>query len=111
LTFANEHLLSYRKLLGVLGILFLLTVVTILVSRIDLGWLNIWIALMVASIKSSFVLMYFMHLKYESKLFLLTFTITVFIVAILISFMFWDISFRPVTSFMDINRGVHVSYC
>lgn len=91
----DNHVLSYRNLLGILGILFILTVITILVSKIDLGWLNIWVALMVASVKSSFVLLYFMHLKYENRIFLITFIGTVFLVAVLIAFMFLDISFRP----------------
>lgn len=91
---AEDHILSYRKLLGVLAALFVLTMITILASRIDLGRLNIWIALTIASIKSSFVLLYFMHLKYENKLFIMTFLMTIFFVAVLIGFMFWDIAFR-----------------
>ena len=91
---AEDHILSYKQLLGVLGTLFALTIITILASRIDLGWLNVWIALMIASIKSSFVLLFFMHLKYENKLFVLTFIMTIFFVAILIGFMFWDVAFR-----------------
>ncbi len=71
-----------------------MTMITILASRIDLGRLNIWIALMIASIKSSFVLLYFMHLKYENKIFVITFLMTIFFVAILIGFMFWDIAYR-----------------
>ena len=94
MTTAEDHILSYKKLLGVLAALFVLTVITILASRVDMGQLNIWIALMIASIKSSFVLLYFMHLKYESKLFIMTFLMTIFFVAVLIGFMFWDIAFR-----------------
>jgi len=94
LTTAEDHILSYKNLLSVLGILFILTVITILASRFDLGWLNIWIALLIASIKSSFVLLYFMHLKYENKLFIMMFLMTIFFVAVLIGFMFWDIAFR-----------------
>ncbi len=90
----EDHILSYKQLLGVLGVLFLMTMITILASRIDLGRLNIWIALMIASIKSSFVLLYFMHLKYENKIFVITFLMTIFFVAILIGFMFWDIAYR-----------------
>ena len=94
MTTAEDHILSYKKLLSILGILFALTVITILASRIDLGGLNIWIALMIASVKSSFVLLYFMHLKYENKVFIMTFLMTIFFVAILIGFMFWDVAFR-----------------
>jgi cytochrome c oxidase subunit 4 len=87
-------MLSYKQLLSVLAILIALTAITILASKIDLGPLNIWMALLIASVKSSFVLLYFMHLKYEHKVFMITFLITVFTVAILIGFMFWDIAWR-----------------
>lgn len=94
MTTAGGHILTYKKLLGVLSILFLLTVVTISASRFDLGWLNIWIALLIASTKSSLVLLYFMHLKYENKVFIATFLMTIFFVAVFIGFMFLDVAFR-----------------
>ena len=91
----NEHILSYGKLLAVLGVLFVLTVITILVSTVDLGAANIWAALLIASVKATFVLLFFMHLKYErSKAFAITFVVTVFCVALLIGFLFWDVSYR-----------------
>lgn len=90
----QEHMLSYKQLLGVLGILFGLTIVTILASKIDLGALNIWLALLIASVKSSFVLLFFMHLKYEPKVFAIGFVVTIFTVATLIGLMFFDLSFR-----------------
>lgn len=91
---AEAHILSYKQLLGVLAILMVLTVITVLASTIDLGALNIWLALLIASVKASFVLMFFMHLKYESKVFMVTFLVTVFTVAIFIGFLFWDVAFR-----------------
>ncbi len=94
MTTSDDHVLSYKTLLSVLGALFLMTVITILASRIDLGRWNVWIALVIAAIKSSFVLLFFMHLKYENKLFILTFLMTIFFVAVLIGFMFWDVAFR-----------------
>ena len=94
MTPTENHILSYRALLGVLGILITLTGVTILVSRLDVGWLNTVNALLIATIKSSFVLLYFMHLKYENRIILWTFMITVCVVAILVGFLFWDIAYR-----------------
>jgi cytochrome c oxidase subunit 4 len=90
----EEHILSYRALAGVLGILLLLTAVTVTVSRFDLGALNIWVAILIAACKSSFVLLFFMHLRYESRLIKMTFLMTVVILALLIGFIFWDVSFR-----------------
>lgn len=91
---SDVHILPYRTLLCVLGALFGLTGVTIAVSTIDLGWMNVWVALLIASVKSSVVLLFFMHLRYENKLFLITFLVTVFFVAVLIGLMFWDVAFR-----------------
>ena len=91
----SEHILSYRKLLAVLGVLLVLTMITILISTVDLGAANIWAALLIASVKATFVLLFFMHLKYEQSMaFAITFVVTVFCVALLIGFLFWDISYR-----------------
>jgi cytochrome c oxidase subunit 4 len=90
----ENHVLSYPKLAMVLGVLLGLTSITIAISRIDLGVLNIWIAIVIASIKSSFVLLFFMHLKYESRLVRITVIGTIGCLAVLIGFIFWDISFR-----------------
>ncbi len=90
----QEHMLSYKQLAAVLGVLFVLTIITILASKIDLGAMNIWLALLIASIKSSFVLLFFMHLKYEPRVFAIGFLVTIFTVATLIGLMFFDLSFR-----------------
>lgn len=90
----HQHTQSYTRLLTVLGALLALTGITVAVSRIELGALNIWMAILIASIKSSLVLLFFMHLKYEGRFIRITFLVTIFTLAILISFLFWDISFR-----------------
>lgn len=90
----QEHMLSYKQLAAVLGVLFVLTIITILASKVDLGAMNIWLALLIASVKSSFVLLFFMHLKYEPKVFAIGFLVTIFTVATLIGLMFFDLSFR-----------------
>lgn len=90
----EDHILSYKTLLTVLGALFVLTAVTVGVSRIDLGPLNIAVALAVASTKGTLVLLYFMHLKFESTFLKWSFVITIGLLAILIGFLFWDVAFR-----------------
>jgi len=86
--------LSYGRLLLVLGCLYILTGITVFSSQVDLGAFNIWVILLIASIKASLVLLFFMHLKYEPPLLKRTFIATIFILAIFISFMFWDVAFR-----------------
>ena len=93
---SNEqpHIVSYGALAAVLAGLLVLTAVTVLVSRIDLGALNIWVAIAVAAVKSSLVLLFFMHLWWEGRLIKVTFLSTVLTLALLIGFLFWDIAFR-----------------
>jgi cytochrome c oxidase subunit 4 len=45
--------------------LLLLTGVTVSAAGVDLGRLSVLIVLVIAGIKSTLVLLYFMHLKYE----------------------------------------------
>jgi cytochrome c oxidase subunit 4 len=90
----NPGPLSYGKLLLVLGCLCTLTGLTVFSSQLDLGPFNVWVTLLIASTKASLVLLFFMHLKYEPPLLQRTFIATIFILAIFISFMFWDVAFR-----------------
>jgi len=48
--------------------LMVMTAITVYVSYINFGMLNIVIALVVASIKASIVALYFMHLKFEDSI-------------------------------------------
>jgi cytochrome c oxidase subunit 4 len=59
---------SRRTMLAVFAALLLLTVVTVLVSYVDLGAGNVVVALLIASAKASLVALFFMHLKGESRL-------------------------------------------
>ena len=90
----SQHSLSYTSLALVLAGLLTLTGLTVGVSYIDLGKLNVWVALLVASAKSTLVLLFFMHLKYETRVIKVSFVSTVIVLAVMISFTFWDVAFR-----------------
>jgi cytochrome c oxidase subunit 4 len=47
--------------------LLVLTVVTTLVARVDLGPLNTVVALVIATFKALLVVLFFMHVKYTSE--------------------------------------------
>lgn len=53
---------------AVFAALLALTAVTVLASYVDLGMMNVAVALLIASAKASLVALYFMHLKGESPL-------------------------------------------
>ncbi len=70
-TIENEknHIIPYKTFLYVLAGLIALTLTSVTLTRISLGTLTVVIALIIAGIKSSFVLRIFMHLKFENKMF------------------------------------------
>jgi len=57
-----------RIYLVVWGALVVLTAVTVAVSYVHLGLMNVVVALLIASAKASLVALFFMHLRYESRL-------------------------------------------
>jgi len=62
----HAHPLPLKVLFSVYGILVALTLLTVAVAYMPLGKLNIWVALIIAVTKASFVVLYFMHLKYDN---------------------------------------------
>jgi cytochrome c oxidase subunit IV len=65
----KNHIIPYRSILLVLALLITLTLTSVAVTQISLGTLTVTIALIIAAIKSSFVLRIFMHLKFEKSMF------------------------------------------
>ena len=47
--------------------LLILTVVTVAVAQVDLGWLNIYVAMFVAMIKAAFVIFFFMGVRWDES--------------------------------------------
>jgi cytochrome c oxidase subunit IV len=62
----QEHVVPYTVYLAVFGALMVLTGLTVVVAFFDLGNLNVAVALAVAVIKATLVVLFFMHVKYAS---------------------------------------------
>ncbi len=90
----KHHILSFTQLGMVLALLLVLTGVTVGVSYLDLGFFNVPIALAIACTKVSFVLLFFMHLKYEGRVINISFISTVLVLVLLIGLTFFDVAFR-----------------
>ena len=84
----------YRTFILIWGALLLLTATTVAVSRVHLGALNVWVALGVASIKSSLVIFFFMHLRQEGRLFKICLLLMLVILAIFVGMTFLDVLYR-----------------
>jgi cytochrome c oxidase subunit 4 len=63
------HVAAPKVLLGTLGALMFLTVITVTATKIDLGpAYNLALAMAIAVVKATLVVLFFMHLRYD-KLF------------------------------------------
>ncbi len=91
---SESHIVEYKTLGLTLAALLVLTGVTVGATSIDLGWVNVWIALMIASVKAGFVLLVFMHMRWEGRTLQWSFLATVLFLAVMIGFIFWDVAFR-----------------
>jgi cytochrome c oxidase subunit 4 len=60
------HIVSMPVMIGTFLALLILTFITVAVTRVDLGDMNIVIAIAIATVKASLVAMYFMHLRYDA---------------------------------------------
>jgi len=90
----QSHIVPYRTLIYVWIGLLLFTGLTVLVAQFNLGMFNVWVALLIAAGKSALVIAFFMHLKYETRLFRLALFSALAILAIFIGFTFFDVLYR-----------------
>ncbi len=74
--------------------LLFLTGVTIEAAHLQLGEWSMLANLLIASTKASLVLWFFMHLKYERRLFKLLLFVPLITVSIIIGLTFFDIWYR-----------------
>ena len=88
------HIVPYRVFVIVWLVLLVLTGVTVAVSQVHLGALNIWVALAIASIKSGLVIFFFMHMKFEHLYYKVYLFLTLVILAIFIGLTFTDVLYR-----------------
>ena len=64
----QHHIVPKRIYYAVFAALLALTWITVAVSKIDLGRLNTVVALAIAVIKALLVILFFMHVRYSSRL-------------------------------------------
>ncbi len=84
------HIVPLWVYLTVGGGLFILTGITVAVSFIPLGGWNVVVALGIATLKATLVALFFMHLLYDKKIFLVVFLLAILFVGIFIIFTMFD---------------------
>ena len=90
----NDHIIPYHTFLLVLAGLILLTLTSVAVTKIYLGTLTVFIALLIAAVKSAFVLRIFMHLKFENKMFTIMVIAVILLIGVVILITLLDYLYR-----------------
>ena len=92
---SGPHILPLRIYLGVAGALLVLTAITVFAAQTDFGSWNLVVALLIAAAKAILVALFFMHLKYDNKIYSVIFVGAILFLGIFITF----------TMFDTLNRG------
>ncbi len=93
----SEHVMPKKLYFMVFAALIALTLTTTVVATIDLGPLNIVIALLIAMSKATLVVLFFMHLKWSTRLTHIVAVTALFWLAILITLTLSDYTTRQWT--------------
>ena len=89
---SHHHVSPKHVYVGVFAALLVLTVITYLVSYADLGPASLPVAMVVACMKASLVIAFFMHLKYEDRTFAFMFVTALVFVGVFFTVTLYDLS-------------------
>ncbi|MGN6370259.1 MAG: cytochrome C oxidase subunit IV family protein [Phycisphaerae bacterium] len=84
------HVVPFKILLAVFGSLVVLTIITYLASLVNFGEFNLVVALAIAVIKASLVVLFFMHLRWDRPFNAIVFVGCIIFVAIFLGFTLID---------------------
>ena len=86
------HVASKKVLFGTWGTLMVLTVVTVLASKVHFGTaeINLVVAMMIAIIKATLVCLFFMHLKYDKLFHTVVFVSAILLATLFVTFALMD---------------------
>ena len=90
----HGHVTPLGVYLAIFATLMVLTGVTVAVAYVNLGQLNVFIALGIAGFKATLVVLYFMHVAYASRLTKLFAMTGIFFLAILLGLTMMDYGSR-----------------
>jgi cytochrome c oxidase subunit 4 len=84
------HIVPAKLYVTIWAILMVLTLTTVLVSEVPLGPFNIVVALLIATLKGTLVVLFFMHLRYSPKLTMATVVAAMFFLFLLLGLTMTD---------------------
>ncbi len=86
----TSHLAPVSLYVGIWAALMVCTGLTVFAASLELGIFNIVVALLIATIKGTLVVLFFMHLRYSTKLTMVTVAAAIFFLFILFSLSMTD---------------------
>jgi cytochrome c oxidase subunit IV len=98
----TQHKITPKTYYQIFGFLMLFTAITVAVAFVDLGPLNIAVAIGIAILKAVLVVLYFMHVRYSEQVIWIYIGSAVFCLLLLIAYLygdFWTRSWIHVSSF------------
>lgn len=87
---SGEHIVSPKLYVGVFLFLMVMTGLTVFAASIDLGWANPVVALVIATMKATTVILFFMHVKYSPRLTQVVIVSTLFFLFLLLGLTMTD---------------------
>ena len=92
----SEHIVPVRIYVTIFLVLMAGTALTVVAAFYDFPWqLNTVVALTIATIKATFVVLYFMHVRYSSRLIWVIVASALFWMGIMFALTFSDYKTRP----------------
>lgn len=90
------HVVPVRVLAAVWGALVVLTILTVAATWVDLGRASLLVALGIATVKASLVVLYFMHMRYDRPFNAVVFISALLFVAIFVGIALIDtVAYQP----------------
>jgi cytochrome c oxidase subunit 4 len=86
----ESHLVPVSLYVAIWATLMVCTALTVFAASVDLGIFNIVVALLIATFKGTLVVLFFMHLRYSSKLTMITVIAALFWLFIMFSLTLTD---------------------
>ncbi len=84
------HVVPAKMYVVIWATLMVLTATTVFAATLELGVFNIVLALLIATLKGTLVVLFFMHLRYSTKLTMVTVVASIFWLFILFSLTMTD---------------------
>jgi len=90
----HQHHPSYGTFILVWIALLAFTSITVTIAGVNLGGYTLFVALLIAAIKSSLVINIFMHIKFDEKIFKVFLGLSGFTLVVIFILTFFDIIYR-----------------